>query len=252
MKPVTILIPTRFNNRWILELNLRSIRKYTHYPYRLIVGDAGIDEEVAEFLEQQRDVRVVRCPDPLSPKDHLARAADTPYFLFLHDDAQILQHGWLTRRVRVLERRPDIAVVGPVGLNHAENLGWRAQRVLKPIRGLFSPTARRFFPFALLVDGRAQEDLGLFWGRHQEFDPGSIAYLQLMRRRLDKRPTTKRWRFVEYGYKPDVKHWRAMTWPVRQKHVERGSSPFYSVDRKLEERDEKTRIIKKILENESF
>jgi len=50
MEEVTILIPTRFNNRWVLELNLKTIRKYTRYPYKIIIGDAELDEEVRDFL----------------------------------------------------------------------------------------------------------------------------------------------------------------------------------------------------------
>jgi len=76
MEEVTILIPTRFNNRWVLELNLKTIRKYTRYPYKIIIGDAELDEEVRDFLSGQNDVKVVKCPDPRSPKDNLAGIAN--------------------------------------------------------------------------------------------------------------------------------------------------------------------------------
>ena len=52
-KKVTILIPSRFNNRWILDINLRTIRKYTQYPYEIIIGDAGIEQETLDFLAMQ-------------------------------------------------------------------------------------------------------------------------------------------------------------------------------------------------------
>ena len=50
---VSILIPTIFDSRYIIELCIKSILKYTEYPnYEIMVGDAGVDDTTREYLLQ--------------------------------------------------------------------------------------------------------------------------------------------------------------------------------------------------------
>ena len=142
-KEVTILIPTRFNNRWVLDLNLRTIRKYTKYPYKIIIGDAGMNIETADFLKTQKDIEIVKCPDPIRPKDYLARAVNTPYFLFLHDDVQIIRAGWLAKRISLIEKNPKNGIVGVLGNNYIYRKG-----LMKYLN--LSPLAKRFLPLAIV------------------------------------------------------------------------------------------------------
>jgi len=242
MNEVSILIPTRYNSLLIIDLCLRSIRKYTDHPYRIIVGDAGVDKETADFLKQQSDVSVVKCPDPLRPKNHLARVVETPYFLFLHDDAHILRPGWLKRRLAIMEHDSKIGFVGPIGYNYGIDPGWRQYISL-------SPLLRRFFPFAFLVRAEAQVNLDLFWGKLCGFDNGAIAYIQY-RKRLITGGNRKKWKHKNYNYLPDVKHWKGMTWPLRKADKQEKLSP--EVKSKLHERDTKLEEIRKILESESY
>lgn len=237
MNEVSILIPSRFDSKIMLDLCLRSIRKYTEHPYRIIVGDAGVDEEASEFLKQQSDVTVSRCPDPLAPKHHLARIVETPYLMFLHDDAQIMRPGWLKRRVDILERDPALGFVGPLGFNFGMKPGWR--QYLSP-----SPLVRRFFPFSLVVRKEAQENLDLFWGKIAGFDYGTIAYLQY-KTRLITGGNRKKWEFRKYDHEPDVKHWKEMTWPLRK-----ADSP--ETEARLQRREAKLEQMRRILETESY
>lgn len=233
-KEATVIIPTRFNNRWMLDLNLRCIRKYTRYPYRIIVGDAGMDDEVKEFLSTQDDVRVTQCPDPLRPKNHLARIVETPYMMFLHDDAQIYKEGWIERRVAVMESDPRIAIVGELGFNFVYK---RWQKLLPQ-----PAYKRRFFPFALLLRKDVQEELDLHWGRIKGFDNGGVAYQQFQ--------TQKKWRYRAFPFKHDVKHWGGMTWIMRKKLT--GEKAYTDVNKLVAERELKVQHIRKLIEAEDY
>ncbi len=201
MEPeVTILIPTRFDSRYIVELALVTIRKYTTIPYKVVVGDAGVDEETRDFLASQSDVRVVACPDPLRPKDTLVRSFDTPFGIILHDDVQILREGWLRRRLEVMKRDPRLGILGVLAPTYI--YGWR--------RFFYrSPLYWRFFPLVMMIRREMQEELDLWWGKIPGFDTGAIAYLQFLKQR--------KWRFKRYKFNRDVLHLGGMTWVIRKK-----------------------------------
>lgn len=233
-KPVSILIPTRFNNRWSLELCLKTIRKYTDYPYKIIVGDAGADKEAIDFLNAQDDIQIVKCPDPIRPKDYLARISKTPYFVFLHDDTQILRHGWLKRRINCMEKDPRIGVIGVV----VENYIYGYKRYL-----VFRSVDRRFFPLGMLVRKEVQNELDLVWGEIQDFDSGAIAYLQFLKQ--------KKWRFVRYKFDHDIQHWGGMTWIFRKKLLGEKTGRL-NVDNLIEAREKKVAQIKQLLVTNSY
>lgn len=230
---VTILIPSRFNNRLVLDLNLRTIRKYTQHPYRIIIGDTGIEAETMDFLSSQKDVRLEKCPDPVRPKNHLARIVETPYFVFLHDDVQILKEDWLSSRLRLLERNSRHGIVGSLTDNYIGD---------RPYRQYFtiSPLYRRFFPLGMLVRKQCQDEIDLYWGMiYQGFDSGAIAYLQFLKQ--------SKWRFVHYDWRQDIKHWAQMTWVMKKRE---GSS--LDVEALQQERAKKLDAIKKILDQGSY
>lgn len=198
-KPVTILIPTRFNTRYMIELCLNTIRKYTYYPHKVVVGDAGADPETRTFLENRRDVLLVNPPNINHPKDFLVKQVDTPYFLFLHDDIQILKNGWLEKRVALMESHSANAIVGTVVSNYI--YGWREHF-------LYRSAMRRFWPLALLVRTDVQHELNLSWGATGNFDTGGMAYQQFCHQ--------KRYRFVSCKFHKEIRHFSGMTWPVRK------------------------------------
>lgn len=233
-KEVSILIPSRFNNRWVLDLNLRTIRKYTSdYPYRIIIGDAGIEPETLDFLSSQKDVRVVKCPDPIRPKNHLARIGETPYFLFLHDDVQILKKGWLSERVRLLEKDNRNGIVGETTNNYIG--GWKYKKYFT-----ISPLYRRFFPLGMLVRKECQDEINLFWGKIlQGFDSGGIAFLQFRKQR--------KWKFINYKFKTDIKHWAQMTWVMEER-----KKTTLDVAALQNERNDKIKAIKRIIEEGAY
>ncbi len=237
---VTLLIPTRFDNRYVIQLCLETIRKYTTIPYRIIVGDAGVDEEAKKYLDAQPDIVVVKCPDPLRPKDYLARKVQTQYFLILHDDIQVLRDGWLSRRLEIMENNPDIGVLGILSHNYVYVPRWKR---------LFAKNSclhNRFFPVVLTVRKEVQDELDLTWGkvgdRAGAFDTGAIAYLQFLRQ--------KKWKFQHFDLWPDVRHWYCKTWAVGKKLLRHKCE--FDIDKVISDRDRNIAAIRKILENKNF
>jgi hypothetical protein len=227
-KKVTLLIPTRFSNRWIIDLCLRTIRKYTDYPYKIIVGDAGMDRECSDFLKTQADIQTVNCPDPIRPKDHLVKFVDTPYFMFLHDDVQILKQGWLRRRIKLMESNERAGIVGVLSNNY--KYGWR--KIVS-----FSSCHKRFFPLAMLVKKVVQEELELHWGKIKGFDTGGVAYLQFLKQ--------KKWKFIHCKFSKEIKHWSGMTWIMRKKIL--NDKTHLNIDALLNERNKKLELIQQII-----
>lgn len=234
---ITLLVPTRFDNRHLMELCLETIRKYTTIPHRVIVGDAGADEETLSFLASRPDVSVVPCPDPLRPKDTLVREVTTPYFMILHDDTQILRTGWLSRRLRAMDDDPEIGVLGALNCNYTPAPWWRRLSTASCLH-------TRFYPVALTVRKAAQDELGFYWGKlgAGSFDTGAIAYLQLLRQ--------KKWKFRWYHIHADVKHWNCKTWAIRKQQLQQGSRAY--LQRQLIARQQKVAAIKEILANGTF
>jgi hypothetical protein len=242
---VTILIPTRFDSRYMIELCLETIKKYTEYPHKVIVGDAGVDAETRDFLEARKDIKLVKTDNPNLPKDSMIKFVDTPYFLFLHDDTQILQKGWLSKRVKLMERNPRNAIVGTVVASFV--YGWKR-------RFLYKKSMRRFWPLVLLVKTDVQRELRLRWGviaknnedahiyRHywsdaNTFDTGGMAYQQFT--------SQKKYRFIKCKFHKEIMHFGGMTWPVKKKVNKEKAS--FDIDEVINARDKKVESIKQIL-----
>lgn len=233
MNKTSILIPTRFNNRWPLELTFQTIRKYTKdCPYEMIVGDAGMEPEALEYVRAQKDVQICPCPDPIRPKDTLARFAQSPYLLFVHDDIQVFKDGWLKRRIDLMESDERVGVVGEMSHNYL--VGWRWKKYFT-----FSPIHKRFFPLGMLVRKKMQDHLELKWGIERGFDTGGIAYLQFIKQ--------KDWKYKKYLFSQDIKHWGQMTWVMKERKY-----TTLNIKELRDDRQQKIDLIKDILANNKY
>ena len=129
---VSIIIPTH-NRADLLRTLLDSLFQLTDYPQRevIVVDHASDDPATQTYLSnlvaQQADIRVVRAEGPFnwSRLNNLAVAqAQGSLLVFLNNDMEILEAGWLTELVRHASR-PDVGAVGaalvyPTGqLQHA-------------------------------------------------------------------------------------------------------------------------------------
>jgi len=109
----------------LTRLCLRSIRKFTKYPYEVIVVDNDSQDESLKYLKHLSWIRLIerRNPDVHrdSPGGGYAHAAgldlglancDTEFFVSLHSDAFIQKENWLTKLISYFGNDENIACVG--------------------------------------------------------------------------------------------------------------------------------------------
>lgn len=223
---VSILIPTMNDSRYIIELCLKSIQKNTNYKdYKIIVCDAGVDQETYNYLHNlaaNGEINLIRATDNQRPKDDLAKAVNTDYYVIMHDDIQIRKKDWLTRRMQLMVRSKNNAIVGTIVHN-------------------FGRKANRFFPLGLLVKTDIARKLDLKWGKQDGFDTGTLAYNKFF--------SQNEYKFVNYNVARDIYHFMSMGWPKR-KLGEKGMYP--ELEMILNDRNKKIIRIRKILETNSY
>lgn len=104
---VSIIIPTKDRAK-LLRACIDSIRRHTEHPrYELLVVDTGSTEadavELLASLAQRPDVRIIESPGPFnwSAANNLAaRSARGNVLLFLNNDTEVLDSGWLGELAR--------------------------------------------------------------------------------------------------------------------------------------------------------
>jgi len=120
-KTVTICV-VNYKTLDLTRLCLRSIRKHTDYPYRLLVVDNDSQDESTEYLRSLPWIRFLSRTEKVNDSSGgYAHAAaldmglamcDTEYFLAMHSDTFVHRFGWLRECMRYFEEDPDIACVG--------------------------------------------------------------------------------------------------------------------------------------------
>ncbi|MCJ2013864.1 glycosyltransferase family 2 protein [Methylobacterium sp. J-076] len=115
---VSVIVPTR-DRAELLEVTLDGLLHRTDYPAIevLIVDNDSREPATAALFARHRDdprVRVVPVPGPFNFSDlsnRGAAAAAGPVLLFLNNDIEVIEPGWLTEMVRQAVR-PEIGAVG--------------------------------------------------------------------------------------------------------------------------------------------
>jgi glycosyltransferase involved in cell wall biosynthesis len=98
---VTILVP-HYQTLDAIRLCLRSIRRYTAPPYRVLVLDNGSTDASIDYL---RSLSWIACLSTGVPNDLIsaqsaalnvgAARVETPHFLVIHSDTYVHRAGWL-------------------------------------------------------------------------------------------------------------------------------------------------------------
>ncbi len=106
----------------LTRLCLRSIRKYTDYPYRVLVIDNDSQDESTEYLKTLDWIQLVERRDKTTDSSGgYAHAAaldiglglcDTEYFMAMHSDTFVHKQGWLGELMRHSKDNPKLACVG--------------------------------------------------------------------------------------------------------------------------------------------
>jgi len=125
----------------LTRLCLRSIRKFTNYPYEVIVVDNNSNDESVEYLRGLKWIRLIeRSHPPAAPRgsfDHSAALdlglsnCNTEFFVAMHSDALVKGPSfadaaegrpcWLTELTSYFANNPKIACVGSGKLELAPN-----------------------------------------------------------------------------------------------------------------------------------
>jgi GT2 family glycosyltransferase len=134
---VTITIP-HYQTEELVRVCLRSIRKYTAMPYRVIVVDNGSEDGSLAYLRSVTWITLIeRGGEVIKPGawahgsalDIGLKHADTEFFLALHSDVFIRREGWLDRLAEPFQQSPTVACAGAGKLEMPSSL----HRVLKKV-----------------------------------------------------------------------------------------------------------------------
>jgi len=116
------------------KLCLRSIRKFTNYPYQVVVVDNDSQDESLEYLRGLSWIRLIgRARGADEPGGGLAHAAavdlglencDTEFFVSMHSDTFVKKANWLTELISCFGNDANIACVGSGKIEPAPI--WRA------------------------------------------------------------------------------------------------------------------------------
>ena len=101
---------------------LRSIRKFTRYPYDLIVVDNDSQDESFQYLKRLSWIRLIeRRPQPDEPGGGFAHArgldvglenCNTEFFVSMHSDTFVQKNNWLGDLISHFDNDQTIACVG--------------------------------------------------------------------------------------------------------------------------------------------
>lgn len=103
------------------RLCLRSIRKFTTYPYDVVVVDNDSRDESLEYLKSLSWIKLLERKNTNAPSGGYAHSyaldlalenCDTEYFVSMHSDTFVKKQGWLTRMVSYIDNDPNVFSVG--------------------------------------------------------------------------------------------------------------------------------------------
>jgi glycosyltransferase involved in cell wall biosynthesis len=104
------------------RLCLRSIRKFTEYPYEVIVVDNNSQDASLEYLKRLSWIRLIkRRPKAAEPGGGYAHAAaldlglqmcNTEFFISMHSDTFVQKENWLTDLLSYFDDDGNVACVG--------------------------------------------------------------------------------------------------------------------------------------------
>jgi GT2 family glycosyltransferase len=102
-----------------------SIKKWTKYPFRLILVDNASDRETAAYLDSVNGEKTLFIRNGINQGFVKAvnqgiAASDAPYICVMNNDT-LATEGWLEEMVRIAESAKDIGIVNPA----SNNLGQR-------------------------------------------------------------------------------------------------------------------------------
>lgn len=187
----------------LIRVCLRSIRKFTHTPYRVVVVDNDSQDESLEYLQSLPWIHLVArrfgaekilgSGAEGSGLDLGLQACTTEFYVAIHSDTIIQKDDWLAELLTYFGTGPDVACVGSDRLEVRPR--WRVllrkatdvKALVRKIRN--DPRQRDFYRWhncticclyrtAVL----RRENLSFLMGRERRLTAGQGLYLELRRR----------------------------------------------------------------------
>lgn len=104
-----------------VRLSLRSIRKFTRYPYEVIVIDNDSQDDSLEYLKSLGWIRLIQRQNNDEPGGGYAHAAalqlglekcNTEFFVSMHSDTFVQKENWLTDLISYFDNDDAVVSVG--------------------------------------------------------------------------------------------------------------------------------------------
>ena len=113
-KKISIIIPVR-DRIDLLQRCLASLTSHTSYePYEIVLVDNDSSSEEARSFFETCPQRVLHFAGPFNfsaMNNFAVQETDSPWLLFLNNDTEIIDPGWLTAMVEQMQR-PEVGAVG--------------------------------------------------------------------------------------------------------------------------------------------
>jgi glycosyltransferase involved in cell wall biosynthesis len=187
----------------LIKLCLRSIRKFTHTPHKVIVVDNDSQDESLEYLRTVKwielvergfgDEKILGSDAEGSGLDIGLNRCDSEFYVTMHSDTIIKKDNWLSELLVYFKNNREIACVGS-GKIESQSL-WRT--VLKKATDFKALQRRLFWPSELreqyLYHNRTicclyrteilrKEKLTFLMGKERHLTAGQGLYLELVKR----------------------------------------------------------------------
>jgi glycosyltransferase involved in cell wall biosynthesis len=139
---VTIVIP-HYQTPDVIRLCLRSIRKFTPQPYKVVVVDNDSKDKSLEYLKSVKWLHLIQRKE-VAKKGSWAQGSaldigltdtQTEFFLALHSDVIIKDPSWLSKLLTPFQKNPALACVGTGKLEDVP-AAYRLFKKMGDIKGL--------------------------------------------------------------------------------------------------------------------
>ena len=121
VKPKATICVANYKTLDFTRLCLRSIRKFTKYPYNVIVVDNNSQDDSLEYLKTLNWIKLIQrdtSTDVSGGHSHAAALelglenCNTEFFISMHSDTFVQKTGWLSDLIEYFGDKDDIACVG--------------------------------------------------------------------------------------------------------------------------------------------